>query len=101
MPPGPILGLLVLTTAGAAILEILSRRRRRASLRQLAVDWGMTYSAVDTLRLTPKVAAHFPIPGAAHVRISDMIYGGDPNDPNRYRYVFTAEFTTGVVRGKR
>ena len=58
----------------------------------------MTYSRSDTLRLAPKVARGFPIPGAANLRVTDVIYG---IDHERYRYVFRAEFTTGTIRSKR
>jgi hypothetical protein len=44
------------------------------------------------------VAGRFPVPGAADVHVSDLIYGGDKHV---YRYVFVAEFTIGVVRTKR
>jgi hypothetical protein len=61
----------------------------------------MNLGRTDTLRLTPKVARAFPVPGAARVRVYNVIYGRDAADPDRYRYVFTAEYTAGVVRGKR
>jgi hypothetical protein len=64
----------------------------------LATELRMTYSQFDSLRLTPRVAARFPIPGAANLRITDVIYG---TEHDRYRYVFRVEFTVGVVRPKR
>ena len=98
MTSGGLVSLALCVTAGAAIAEKLARDRRRRVLRRLATAWRMNYSPFDPLRLTPRVAQNFPIPGAAHLRVSDVIYGiqGD-----RYRYIFTAEFTLGVVRTKR
>src|SRR4029453_6266195 len=52
----------------------------------------------DSLRLTPRVARNFPIPGAANLRISDVIYG---IEHERYRYVFRVEFTVGTVRTRK
>ena len=96
--PAEVLSLLLFITAAAALLERARRRRRSRALRRLAGEWRMTYAAVDTLQITANVARHFPIPGAADVHVRDLIYG---IEGGWYRYVFTAEFTTGVVRGKR
>lgn len=84
-------------TAGATIIDRVQRRRRRIALRDLATQWRMNYSPFDPLRLTARVAHHFPIPGAANLKVSDVIYG---MEGDHYRYIFTAEFTTGVVRTK-
>jgi hypothetical protein len=88
-------------TAAAYAVELLARRRWRRSLRRLASEWKMNFGRADTLRLTEKVARHFPVPGAAHLHLTNVIYGADRSDPDRYRYIFTAEFTLGVVRTKR
>jgi hypothetical protein len=98
MAPGEAFSFTVGATAVALLLEILSSRRRRRILRRLAGEWRMTYSRSDSLVLTPKVAARFPIPGAADLRVTDVIYG---TEHDRYRYVFLAEFTTGTVRTRR
>jgi hypothetical protein len=58
----------------------------------------MTYSARDSLRITAKISNRLPIPGAADVFVTDVVYGGQGE---QYRYVFTTEYTIGVVRGKR
>ncbi|HEX8915249.1 MAG TPA: hypothetical protein VF796_23050 [Humisphaera sp.] len=85
-------GLLVLTLA-ALLVEAVGRARRCERVRALATDWRMNYGATDALRLTPRVARRFPIPGAAAMRVSDVVYGirGDA-----YRYVFTVQYTLGV-----
>ena len=100
MAPGEVFSFTVFATATALamVLEYVSRRQRHRALRRLAVEWRMTYSRTDSLRLTPKVAARFPIPGAANLRVSDVIYG---IEHDRYRFVFVAEFTTGTVSAKR
>jgi len=98
MTPLDVLSFTVCATAVAVAAEAAVARRRRKALRRLAAEWRMTYSRSDTLRLAPKVARGFPIPGAANLRVTDVIYG---IDHERYRYVFRAEFTTGTVRSKR
>lgn len=98
MTPLDVLAFTVCATAVAVAAESIAARRRREALRRLAAEWRMTYSRVDSLRLTPKIAASFPIPGAANLRVTDVIYG---IDHERYRYVFRAEFTTGTVRTKK
>ena len=68
-------------------------RLRSRGLRRLAGDWGMNFSLADRLRLTSKVARSFPVPGAANLRVTNVVYG---TDHDRYRYIFTAEYTVGV-----
>jgi hypothetical protein len=48
--------------------------------------------------MASKVAAAFPIPGVAKLRVTDLVYGlvGDS-----HRFIFTAEYTVGVLKGKR
>jgi hypothetical protein len=81
----------------ALVIDHASRLRRRNELRELARRWQMHYSERDQLRLAARVAEQFPIPGVANLRISDIIYGRQ-NDV--YRYIFTAQYTTGIVRTK-
>src|SRR3954468_18109066 len=98
MTPLDVLAFTVGATALAVAAESIAARRRRRALRKLATDWRMTFSRFDSLRLTPKVARSFPIPGAADLLISDVIYG---IEHERYRYVFRAEFTIGTVRKRQ
>jgi hypothetical protein len=98
LTPAQLAGLLALLTALAAGVDAWGRHRRRRLLRRLAAEWHMTYSPRDRWRLSDKVAGRFPVPGAADVHVSDLIYGGDKHV---CRYVFIAEFTIGVVRTKR
>src|SRR5687767_5594580 len=101
MAPFEMLSLAGGLTAAAYAAELIARRRWRRALRRLAAEWKMNFGRADTLRLTEKVARHFPIPGAARLHVTNVIYGADKADPERYRYIFTAEFTVGVVRTKR
>jgi len=97
MTPLGLLALLIAFSAVAVCGAALLRRRRGRAVRRLAAEWRMNYTPTDSLQVTPKIARHFPIPGAADLRIRDLIYG---IEQDRYRYVFTAEFTAGVVRTK-
>jgi hypothetical protein len=98
MSPWQVLALTLAVTLFAYAAELVRRRWHQRALRRLAADWRMTFAQTDTLRLTPKVARHFPIPGAANLHVVNVIYG---SDADRYRYVFTAEYTVGVVNAKR
>jgi hypothetical protein len=98
MLPSDALALIAGITGLAYAVDRMLRRRSPRALRRLATDCRMTFGRFDTLKLTPKVARHFPIPGAANLRVTDVIYGVEKE---RYRYVFTADYTIGVVRAKR
>ncbi|HSU67029.1 MAG TPA: hypothetical protein VLJ39_09170 [Tepidisphaeraceae bacterium] len=99
-PPSPavVLAALIGVSVAVALVDGLARRNRRRALRRLAASWGMTYSACDNLRVSHKISHRLPITGAADVFVTDVIYGGAGD---AYRYVFTAEYTLGAVRGKR
>src|SRR5437762_1933315 len=88
------LGVTVLALALQAILRRIHRRK----LERLATEWKMHYSPDDRFRLAGRVAEMLPIPGAAQVRVMDLIYG---NEKDGYRYLFSASFTEGVIRTKR
>ncbi len=57
----------------------------------------MHFSPRDQFDLAARVAERFPVPGAAELRVSDLIYG---SDGTMYRYLFSAEYTTGVIYAK-
>ncbi|HEX4123811.1 MAG TPA: hypothetical protein VHY37_03730 [Tepidisphaeraceae bacterium] len=97
MTPAETLFCLIGASAAAAAIDSASQLRRRAGLRALARKWQMHYSERDQLRLAPRVAEQFPIPGIANLQISDIIYA---RNDDVYRYVFTAQYTTGVIRTK-
>jgi len=58
----------------------------------------MHYCPDDRFQLADRVAEMLPLPGAARVEVSDLIYG---NDADGYRYLFCASFTLGVLCGKK
>lgn len=98
MSPLGLLGLAIGLALVAAIGQRVSHRHRRKTLRALAAGWNMNYAQNDSLGLTPRIAGNFPIPGAADLVINDLIYS---TDRMTYRYIFTAQFTVGVVHRKR
>jgi hypothetical protein len=98
MTPGELLTLTIAITCGAVIAQRWLDRRRRRALRALAVSWGMNFNPGDQLRLAARVAQYLPICGAANVTVGDVIYG---IDGEFYRYIFTAEYTLGVLRTKK
>ena len=98
MPPLILLAIVTVATVAAALAESVGRRRRAAVYRRLAVAHDMHYSAGDPLQVTARVAAALPVPGAAAVRVIDLLYR---TDAAGHHYVFTAEYTVGVVAAKR
>ena len=96
--PAVCTGFLAAITALAALVEFRSRYTRRRSLRRLAAQWQMTYSPKDRLRVAIHVAEELPSPGAADLSVYDVIWG---RQGEMYRYIFTLEYTTGVLSGRR
>jgi hypothetical protein len=97
MSPAHLFIIVLVVTAMAAGCEFIRRKLYRKRLQGLAGEWRMNYSPIDQFRLTPRVAQNFPVPGAANIRVIDLIYGSNEDE---YRYVFTAEYTAGIVSGK-
>jgi hypothetical protein len=98
MSPASFLALTIGITAAAMAAQMIVRHRRRSSLRELARVWDMHYSPGDRFRLAARVAERFPVPGASDVRVNDLIYG---NEDELHRYIFSAEYTEGVIRSKK
>jgi hypothetical protein len=98
MPPIIILAVVCALTAAALMADSLRRGRIQCVLRRLAVEQRMHFSAYDQLRLAPRVASGLDVPGAAAVGIVDLLYC---SEDGQYRYIFTVEYTTGVVQSKR
>ena len=98
VPPIFFLSLLVIGTIGMLVIHLLSNRLHRRRLIALAREWRMHYAPDDRFNLAARVAQKMPIPGAADVRIVDLIYG---SERGTRRYVFCAHYTRGVVRWKR
>jgi hypothetical protein len=97
MTPLEFLTLMIALTAAAAAVQSMRRHRHVSALRRLAAQRGMHFSSIDRFRLTPRIAQRLPVPGAAAVRVLDLLYGVERQN---YRYVFATEYTTGVLRSK-
>jgi hypothetical protein len=97
IPPIVVLAIFVALTLGALGVHLARRSRRAARLRRLAADWQMHFTAGDRFHLADRIPQRLGVPGAASVRVRDVIYG---TEGERYRYFFTALYTTGVLRRK-
>jgi hypothetical protein len=97
LSPLEFLAIMLAITAAAGVIQAVVRRRRVDRLRALADEWRLHFSATDRFQLAPRVAARIPVPGAAAVRVRDLLYGIERQN---YRYVFCTEYTTGVLRSK-
>jgi hypothetical protein len=95
--PAQFLAMVLLATAAAGLIRVILRRRHVQRLRGLAAQWKMHFSADDRFRLATKIAPRLPVPGAAGIRVEDLLYGIENQN---YRYIFAAEYTTGVLRTK-
>jgi hypothetical protein len=98
MSPSAFLCLTILITVAMAVGWRVLRRRRARLFRRTAAQWQMRYCPGDQFRLADRLAACFPIVGAADIRILDLMYGGDDA---AYRYIFTVEYTLGLIRAKQ
>jgi hypothetical protein len=94
MTPMGFLAIVVGLTGIGVVYQVITRGREMRALAVLAGQQRLNYSATDHLRLAPRVAEHFPIPGAADLRVYDLIYGASAE---RYLHLFTVEYTAGVV----
>src|SRR5688500_12993643 len=98
LPPAIFLISLLILTALVWTLHRVARHGHKRKLRELAAQWRMSYTPSDVFDLSARVASEFPIPGVADLRIRDMIYA---SQGDRHRYVFTAEYTLGVIERHR
>ena len=95
--PIALLIFLLAFTAVAATAHFGARQRHVSKLKELAAQQQMHFAADDRFRLAARVAPHIPIPGAAAVRVCDLVYGVAGSN---YRYIFRTEYTIGVLRTK-
>lgn len=95
--PTSLLFLMIALTGVAIVISTVSRRSRERRIRALAREWDMQYSRRDVFNLASRVASRLPVPGAADVRVRDLIYGVEHGG---HRCIFSAEYTAGVVRSK-
>lgn len=90
-------GLMVLVTATGMTVNAIQHRRVHVRMLELAEELNMAYSQSDRFGLADRVADHFPVPGAAALRVLDLFY---VSEKGGYRYLFSAEYSLGVVRAK-
>ncbi|MGA2441636.1 MAG: hypothetical protein ABSH08_11800 [Tepidisphaeraceae bacterium] len=74
-----------------------SQFRCRRKLRACAGRWNMHFAPGDRLALARRIVGHFPVPGAASISVRDLLYR---TAENRHQYLFTVDYTVGVIRGK-
>jgi hypothetical protein len=97
MAPIELLILAVAVTFAAGGWYYLIRYQQRQTLTKLAREMGMNFVGFDRFHLAQRVRELFPVPGAADVRVIDVIYG---LSDDCYRYLFTVQYTEGVLRTK-
>jgi hypothetical protein len=99
--PIRFVAILIAITAIARLAYVIRRQRQRRALQGLARRWQMHYSPHDRFEIADRIAERFPLPGAAEVRVVDLIYGTESTGAGEfYRYLFSAEYTVGVTRRK-
>jgi hypothetical protein len=98
MIPLTFLASVLAVTFIAYIGHRLLRRAVSEKYRRLAANHHMHYAERDLFQIARRVVERFPIPGASDLRVMDVIY---QREGDRYRYLFTIEYTMGVVRTKR
>jgi hypothetical protein len=98
IPPLLFFVVLLAGTIAALLVQLASDRIHHRRLVGLAREWRMHYAPDDRFKLAPRVAERLSLPGAADVRVVDLIYGAEQGTR---RYVFSAHYTRGVVRWKR
>src|ERR1700704_3397331 len=98
MLPLSFLAIMVCGTLFAFAADLVRRRRTSAVLRKLAAEWHMHYAPNDRFQITPRVVDRFPVPGASDLQVTELIY---LPEPEQYRYLFSVEYTEGVVRTKK
>jgi hypothetical protein len=90
--------LIVGLTLAAYAYTRYGRDQDRSALKKLAVELGMNFVANDQFKLAERIVEHFPIPGAARLVVTDLIYA---LQDDHYRYIFTASYTIGAVKLRR
>jgi hypothetical protein len=98
MTPFGFLLLAAGVTGLAVFIDQVKRRRRRTDLAELARQWRMHYVERDVFELSRRLLPRFVVPGAALVRVTDLIYGVEGEF---HRYIFSTEYTVGAVRVRK
>jgi len=89
--------ILIAITASAALVARSVGGRRARRIEDMARGWGLRFSQGDRFQLSMHVVSLLPIPGAADVVVRDIAYC---QESGCYRYLFTVEYTAGVLRTK-
>jgi hypothetical protein len=89
--------LLLVILFGAVTADAIVRFLRQKKLRAAARKWKMHYAPGDRLRLARRIVSQFPVPGAANISVRDLLFR---TEDSRHQYLFTVDFTVGVIRGK-
>jgi hypothetical protein len=98
MIPLAFLAAVLAVTFGAFVGHRVWRHGISEQFRRLAAEHHMHYAPRDLFQITPRVIEGFAVPGASDLRVMDVVY---QREPDRYRYLFTIEYTQGVVRTQR
>lgn len=99
IPPILLLALLIGLSIAAGCWSQIATRSRARKLQELARSWQMRYATDDRFALVARVTSELPVPGAADVVVRYIIF--DQAAGGCFRYFFTVEYTTGVLRTKR
>ncbi|HMO24867.1 MAG TPA: hypothetical protein PKB10_01225, partial [Tepidisphaeraceae bacterium] len=78
---------------GALAFALIRRTRRTTRLARLARATGWMFSPSDRFQLAERVAPLIPVPGAADVVVSDVLYRADPAGRS---YIARVDFTVGT-----
>lgn len=78
------------------LVDRVAHRLRTRRFRQLAKQLHIRYSPLDRFHLAARIERCLPDPGAANVRVIDLMYGTEHHE---HRYVFTAEYVVGTIGG--
>ncbi len=89
---------IIAITLAAYAISRYERLRRQVLLRQIASEFQLNYAPNDPFQLANKIIDRFPVPGAARLVVTDVVYGtrGD-----HFQYLFTANYTVGAIRVKK
>lgn len=97
LTPAQFLAILAIISIAGGAVRLIVRQRQVARLRALAREHRMHFVVADRFHLLPRILAAIDAPGAASVRVNDLIYGIENEN---YRYLFCAQYTMGVLKGK-
>jgi hypothetical protein len=92
--PSTFFWILLAITGVAWLLDHLIPLGRVRRMSRWAAEAKLFYSPVDRLGIAPRVARMLDFPGAANVRVFDLMYR---SDGHFHYYLFTVEYSRGVM----